>query len=369
MSTNTLKLAIIGAGNAGVTMAAHAKLAGAPKVSLYDRHDHELSIIADNNNQIKLEGKISPQGIATIDLLTTDPAELARDSNFYICDTPAFSHAAVVETFAPYLNDGDVFMFHPGRTGAVLEAREILKKLSISKKITLLESQTLLYACRINGATATAYGVKNTVSVAGEDTQLVHAAIDLLSQYIGSGSWSVEKSVLQTSLENIGMLFHPAITLTNLARLESAEPFYFYTEGASRAVANLILGLDLEKERVALAYGVKVDTVLQWMEKSYSHSASTIHKALADNPAYQAVKAPMNLSAKQIRNFRYLAEDVPYGLVPFSALGAKAGIQTPYMDSVIAMASQVALQDFRKSGRSLDCLGLADKTVEEIASI
>ena len=97
MSTSTLKLAIIGAGNAGVTMAAHAKLAGVPRVSLYDRHDHELSIIAGNNNQIKLEGNISPQGIATIDLLTTDPAELARDSNFYICDTPAFSHAAVVE--------------------------------------------------------------------------------------------------------------------------------------------------------------------------------------------------------------------------------------------------------------------------------
>ena len=160
------------------------------------------------------------------------------------------------------------------------------------------------------------------------------------------------------------MLFHPAITLTNLARLESAEPFYFYTEGTSLAVANLILGLDLEKEHVASAYGIKVDTVLQWMEKSYLHSANTIHKALTRNPAYQDVKAPMNLSAKQIRNFRYLAEDVPYGLVPFSALGVKAGVPTPYMDSVIALASQVALQDFRESGRSLKCLGLADKTVD-----
>ena len=87
-------------------------------------------------------------------MVTTDVEEVARDANFFLGDTPAIAHANVVREFSPYLEDGDVFMFHPGRTSAVLEAREILTEMNIRKSVQLIEAQTLLYGCRVTDTSA-----------------------------------------------------------------------------------------------------------------------------------------------------------------------------------------------------------------------
>jgi opine dehydrogenase len=366
---NSISISVIGAGNAGVTLAAHAKLAGAPDVRLYDRYPHETSLIAENNGEVELSGNIGIKGAAKLDLLTTDPAEVAAEANFFICDTPASAHADVMRTFAPYFKDGDVMMFHPGRTGAVLEARAILNEMGIRKSVTLIESQTLLYACRIVGASATVFGVKDTVSVAGEHPEDVQAAIDQLGQFVGRGIWKVESSVLSTSLANIGMLFHPAITLMNLARMQGSEPFMFYTDGASEVVAELIHDLDMEKLAVGAAYGISLENVPTWLRKTYGFEGSTVFDALQKNEAYHGLSAPSELATDAIRRLRYITEDVPCGLVPFSGLGEKAGVATPKMDAVIAFASQITGHDFRASGRTLKDLGISDMSVAKISSI
>ena len=67
---------------------------------------------------------------------------------------------------------------------------------------------------------------------------------------------------------------------------------------------------------------------------------------------------------------KYVTEDVPSGLVAMAALGDAAGVDTPVIDGLIALSSSVLGRDLTKpDGRTLDYLGLAGKTVEQIRTV
>ena len=63
---------------------------------------------------------------------------------------------------------------------------------------------------------------------------------------------------------------------------------------------------------------------------------------------------------------RYVAEDVPYGLVPLAELGRTAGIRTPVADALTTVASVALQRDYRAEGRTLEQMGLAGLSAEEI---
>ena len=63
---------------------------------------------------------------------------------------------------------------------------------------------------------------------------------------------------------------------------------------------------------------------------------------------------------------RYLTEDCPNGLVPWSELGKIGGVATPVMDSVISVYSVVHERPWREIGLKADRLGLDGMTVEQI---
>ena len=63
---------------------------------------------------------------------------------------------------------------------------------------------------------------------------------------------------------------------------------------------------------------------------------------------------------------RYITEDVPYLLVPIDLLAKKAGLRPVIMESVIHLASAYNDTDYFTAGRTLEKMGLADMSVEEI---
>jgi opine dehydrogenase len=89
-----------------------------------------------------------------------------------------------------------------------------------------------------------------------------------------------------------------------------------------------------------------------------------IYTMLRTNPHYRSVKAPTTL------DHRYLWEDVPMGLVPISDVAGAVGVKTPAIDRLIDEASGILGRDFRRTGRTLDKLGLNRNCVkQELASI
>jgi opine dehydrogenase len=102
-----------------------------------------------------------------------------------------------------------------------------------------------------------------------------------------------------------------------------------------------------------LTYGVREKTLSETCRKLTFNS---------DGP-YQATGAPKSFEHK------YVSEDVPAGLIPMSAIGKAAGVPTPAIDAVIAIARIMAGSDFAANARTLDRLGLAGKNAEQIKHV
>ena len=81
---------------------------------------------------------------------------------------------------------------------------------------------------------------------------------------------------------------------------------------------------------------------------------------MVNNPAYYAIKSPSTIFTRQ------LTEDIPTGVLPIVELGKAAGVDVSLMESMINICSALLQIDFRKNGRTLEHLGLADLTKEEI---
>jgi opine dehydrogenase len=84
---------------------------------------------------------------------------------------------------------------------------------------------------------------------------------------------------------------------------------------------------------------------------------------MAMNPAYEWDDAPKNL------DHRFLTEDIPYGMVPMEDLGRIVGVKTPLTTAIIELSQRMLRRDLRKSARTLQNLGLGQKTLAEILEL
>jgi opine dehydrogenase len=131
------------------------------------------------------------------------------------------------------------------------------------------------------------------------------------------------------------------------------------------AVARLYRAINAERVAVAAALGATVPNLEDWFERVYGVRGADLSETCrllttnSDGP-YQATGTPKSWGHK------YIAEDVPVGLMPMSALGAAAGVPTPAIDAVIRIASAMAGSDFAADARTLDRMGLAGMELGQI---
>jgi len=359
------KFTVIGAGNAGLAMAAHLKQLGG-EVSLYDVVEAQLKPVTAANNVITVTGT-ELAGESKIDLVTTNLAEAIEGSDLLICVTPAHTHKFVARDLAGHLVPGQILLLQPGRTGGALEVQKVLREQNCPVEILVVEAQTLLYAARREGATVNIFGLKKQVTCAGLPTAESHQFFDLIQPLLPQ--FVPAPSIWHTSLHNVGMLFHPTPTLLNLGRMESGQPFDYYSDGFSPSIAALIEKLDGERLAVGAAMGVTLPSVVAWLESSYGATGRNLYEAIKNTENYRGITAPQLGGVDDKLKLRYVVEDVPSGLVPVSELGRKFGVNTPAIDAMINLATILYETDFRASGRNLEQLGLSNLTPEEILSL
>ena len=350
-----MRVAVIGAGNGGQALAGFLSISGY-ETSLYDIDVDKINIL-NRLGGIQLEGKIS--GFGKIGCITTDIAEAIKGAEIVMVTTVANAHRPVAQAITPFVENGQVIVLNPGRTCGALVFKQALKNAGCTKRIYLGEAQTLIYACRvIENGHVNVIGIKDEVLLSGlpsADTDYILSKLNpIFSCFMKADS------VLNTSLENIGAMFHPCVLLFNAATIERNEDFWFYRD-MTEQVAGFIEKFDSERLAVGKAYGIDLLSVREWIKFAYKNTeGETLCERMRNNPAYHDIKSPSTIFTRQ------LTEDIPTGVLPILELGRAANVDTPLLQSMVNICGALLNMDLHSNGRTLKNLGLEGKSKEEI---
>ncbi len=346
---------VLGAGNGGLAMAGHLAWMGF-SVRLYNRTALRLQGVSWHGG-IELSGTI--EGFAPIET-TTNLDKAVRGRDVLMVVTPANAHRQLAQYLAPLIEDNQLVVLNPGRTGGALEFRSVWDQANITARTILAETQTLLYAARGSGYHATIFRIKDAVPLATLPSYHIPHALEILKPAFPQ--FTAGSNVLSTSLDNIGAVFHPALTVLNSGWIEATSgDFEFYLDGITPTLASFLEALDAERVAVAAALGMRSPTIREWLYSSYGSTGKNLFEAIQNTSSYKGINAPASI------NHRYISEDVPMSLVPMSSIGHSLGIATPKIDLIIDLASAFHSVDYRSVGRTVESLGLTGRSVKHIS--
>lgn len=351
-----MKIAVIGAGNGGQAISAYLSIQG-HEVNLYHYRKEKVDALNNKNNTIKLVGAIEGDGV--LHCVSTDLKKVIEGAEVIMVTTIANAHSTLAEQMAPILQENQVVVLNPGRTGGALEFLQTIKKNGCVNNVYVAEAQTLVYACRIvEDGVVNVIGVKDKVLISSVNSKRTQYVLDKVKPLYPC--FEAAENVLRTSLENIGAIFHPCVLLFNAATIERQTDFWFYRD-MTPAIADFIEAFDRERLAVGHAYGINLLSVREWISYAYPETkGETLCEKMVNNPAYYAIKSPSTIFTRQ------LTEDIPTGVLPIVELGKVAGVDVSLMESMINICSALLQIDFRRDGRTLKHLGLANMTKEEI---
>jgi len=347
------RIAVLGAGNGGLAIAGYLALNDF-KINLYSPFAEEIDPIKKEGG-ILLEGKIERFG--KLNLVTDNIKKAIENTEIIMVVAPAFAHAQIAKDCASYLKDNQIIILNPGRTGGALEFNHLLKEMKVRVDVIVAETNTLIYACRKTGLNKVLiHGIKNEVLLAALPATKTRKVIKKVRTFYPQIQSA--ENVLETSFDNIGAVFHPAIMYSHESRIEQKEEFDFYN--IIPETAAILEKIDKERLKVAKVFGLKLKSAEQWLEEAYGAQGKNLYEKITGNKAYQGIKGPKKFNVRQI------TEDVPYGLVPISLLGKKMGINTPYSDTIITECSFLLNKNFWQTGRTLEKIGLSEMNMKEI---
>jgi opine dehydrogenase len=356
---NETKYAVIGAGHGGKAMAAHLAWMGFP-VTLYNRSPGNVAVIKARGGIELTSYDGGPTGFGEIELVTDDMDQALAEAKIVMVVVPSTAHASIAQTAATGLRDGQIVVLNPGRTGGALEFSRVLERHNCRADVTVAEAETLIYASRSDGpAEVRIFSIKNSVPIAALPATRTQQVLDAL--HAAHPQFIDGTSVLHTGLNNMGAIFHPALTLLNAGRIESTGgEFQFYIDGATPSVARILEVLDRERVTVASALGIRAQTAIEWLRMAYNATGEDLYEAIHNQQGYYGIKAPRTL------RHRYITEDVPMSLVPIAALGQRYGVSVHAIDSVIRQACILHSTDYWRRGRTLRKLGIDGLSVDEV---
>jgi opine dehydrogenase len=348
--------AVLGAGHGGLAMAGHLALMGFP-TRLWNRSPERIEQVVDRGG-IDIEGVI--EGFGELELATKDIKSAIKGAHVIMVVIPATGHRQVALECAPHLTVDQTVLLNPGRTFGALEFMQVLREEEVRRMPTVAEAQTFIYVSRhTDFARARIMQIKSSVPLAAIPAHKTPNVLDVVRTAFPE--FVAATNVLETSLDNIGAIFHPTLTLLNASRIESTHgDFEYYLEGVSPSTAKILESADSERIALGTALGVHVHTAREWLYLAYASAGKTLFDAIQGTPGYKGVRAPSTLT------HRYILEDVPMSIVPMASVGKMLGVRTPTLTSLVHLASSIHSRDFLSEGRTVDRLGLSGLSVKEI---
>jgi opine dehydrogenase len=357
-----MRLTVLGGGNTAFSLGANMALAG-HEVLLWEHPDfaQTLDPIRDRLT-IQLDGaaRVGPARLAGV---TADAAEALAWSDTLLCSVPSYAHRPFIQQLLPYLKPGHVLALLPGNLGTLEVARALIA--AGREGVILAESDTAPYVCRKTGPDrAVVWGAVTGLGIGvwpAHQTQEVMPELQRL--FPGARPYP---HVLAAGLSALNPVVHPAGVLLNAGRVErSRGEFWFYEEGVTPAVARAIEAVDAERLAVGRVFGLQLDPVAEGFHHAGFGPSGDLWSVINGSRMLTALRAPGTLET------RWLTEDIPYGIATWATLGDEAGVDTPLMDALVALASATLGIDcsVRRTAADLGLAGLKDQETRALLGV
>jgi len=366
MSEKNLKFAILGTGNSGQTFAADIALKGYA-VNLAEVPEFAANLRAiEKRGGIELSGEAS-SGFAKLNMITTDLKAAIKGVDVIIIGGSAYAHEPFSKALAEHFEDGQYILF-TSNFGA-MRFRKWMQAAGIKTRITPVETMSLLYATRaVEPGVVACIGIKDHLPTAALPASRTQEFLDRIQPVFPQ--FSGAESVWVTSVNNLNPIVHPPMVLFNAGRIESTcgEDWNLYADGATESVTAVMLGMDAERLSLLQAVcseGIAFKDAFENLYCQYAVGKISLSETLRQSPIHCNPAFP----APDAIDTRYINEDLPFGLAPWSSIGHQWGLPTPNLDAVIQIASTMLNLDYFTEGLTVADLGIENMRPEDVRAM
>ncbi|MDC7785533.1 NAD/NADP octopine/nopaline dehydrogenase family protein [Rhodoplanes sp. TEM] len=289
-------------------------------------------------------------------------AQAVAGADAVLIAVDAGGHVAVMEAAAPHLVSGQVVMVSAAHSLGAL----VLSKLAAARGTRPV---IVSWSTSIGTASKTAVGevdmrsvrprIQASVMPYGETA----AALGLCAALFGDRFEARADAIEIGLLANANPVFHVPAMLLNVARIEHGETWAPYAQ-TTVAVGRLMEALDRERIALGAALGATIHSVNEHFHRSFEIPLGTMAEMNATLAARgRGPRGPTSTA------HRFLAQDIPYGLVFAAALARRAGVPAPVHEATITLADAALGRDHRAENAILSCLRLEDRPWSEIVRL
>jgi opine dehydrogenase len=355
-------IAILGAGHGGCAAAADLALRGY-SVRLHARNEERLAPLRAIGG---IEVRGVHDGFVQLPRMSTRIEETVDGADLVMLVVPSVAHETYAQALASLVSPDLPIYLNPGHTGGGLHFAHELRRAGYAKPLLTCETSTLTYICRMEApAVVHIYDYTRQLAFAAFPGKHAQRLFQLLKPVYPE--IELASSVLETALANLNAVFHPPGMIMNTGWIEhTGGNFLFYREGITEGIGRATAAVDAERIKVAQALDIPVRNFLEiffqaGLTTTAARDSGSIARACQESEPNKFIKSPPSL------NHRYITEDVGYGLVPFAAFGALAGVKTPAIDALIELAGVATGSDFLATGLTLEKMGLAQCSRDDLA--
>ncbi len=341
-----MKIAVLG-GGAGCYAAAADLSDQGHAVRLWRRNAAALRPVVERGS-IVLKDSVGRREVP-VAMATAKMLEAVNGAELILIPLPAFALPDVARELCPHLVEGQVVFLPPGTFGSYLLA-DRTRRCGNPGKILYAETGTLPYLTRKHGPREVAITVRAKRLPTGVfPAKQTREAVEILQ-----GAYpSVEpvEDALSAALMNAGPVIHPPLILMNAAPLEHFTEWDIHNEGTQASVRRVTNALDEERIAIRERLGyAPYHFPLRDHYESDQWMYGDAHQALVESGDWR--------EHIDLREHRYMREDVALGLAFMVSVADWAGVDAPVARGLLAMGSAVCGQDFLAGPRTLESLGV-----------
>jgi len=263
-------------------------------------------------------------GFARLDRICDTTGEALEDAEVVLIEVDMHQLEAKFHAMIPQFARGAVVHVQSHGYWPAARLTPLLRQAG-RDDVLVTEAPAPTHAARVDGTVVTPKGLRQGIRIAtvpAARSREALSALRALFPYFEAAS-----SVLQTGLENLNLIVHPAMVLPNVGAMERAKlegrQFAFYQDGVVPAAGVLGDALDAERKRVCGAYGVEHTPMARAIEQYYGYKSNTFYEAM-QNPVYKSFP-PFQPDVWRT----WASDDLPYAIVPCVQLAEQANIALP----------------------------------------